>query len=105
MAVLGGIESTAFRPRPDPVGSGVFQSGTHDVRDVFIAGKLIKENGKLVGVNLRSALDRADNSAAAILARVRSSKSPLPPLCESPFAPMEEGLRRNLAEAQRPAQS
>jgi cytosine/adenosine deaminase-related metal-dependent hydrolase len=66
IVVIGGSESIGFRPRVDPVGSVVFQTNAH-VRDVLIAGKLMKENGRLAGVDLGSALDRAESSATAIL--------------------------------------
>lgn len=105
IVVIGGSESIGFRPRVDPVGSVVFQSSAHEVRDVLIAGKLMKENGKLVGVDLRSTLDRAESSATAILERVRKSTPQLPPRSTSPFEAMEERLRHNLAGAHRPGQS
>jgi cytosine/adenosine deaminase-related metal-dependent hydrolase len=105
IVVIGGSESVGFRPRIDPAGSVVFQTGTHDVRDVLIAGKLMKENGKLVGVDLRGTLDRAESSAAAILERVHKSTPRLPPRSARPFEAMEERLRRNLAGAHQPGQA
>ena len=103
IVVIGGSESMRFRPRIDPVGSVVFQTGAHDVRDVLIAGKLMKGNGKLVGVDLPATLERGERSAAAVLERVHKSTPQLPPrLSRSPFEAMEERLRQNLAGARPP---
>jgi cytosine/adenosine deaminase-related metal-dependent hydrolase len=79
IVVIGGPESLRFRPKIDPIGSVVFQSTAHDVRNVLIAGKLMKQNGTLVGVDLPRTLDRAESSAAAIQERVRRSARTPPP--------------------------
>ena len=102
IVVIGGSESMRFRPRVDPVGSVVFQTSAHDVRDVLIAGQLMKENGKLVGVDLRATLERGERSAAAVLERVHKSTPQLPPRSASPFEAMEKRLRQNLAGAHQP---
>lgn len=62
-------DSFALRPRPNPVGSVVFQATPHDVRTVLVAGKVVKRDGALVGVDLGAALARAERSAEAVLKR------------------------------------
>ncbi len=86
VVVLGG-DSFTMRPRLDPAGSVVFQATSHDVRDVMIAGKLVKRGGTLVNVDLPRVLDRADKSAREILSRVQATApSPLPPTVAAQFA-------------------
>jgi len=75
--ILIGGDSFALRPRHQPVGNLVFQASAHDVRTVLVAGRLMKRDGALLGVDLRAALDRAERSAEAVLARVgRTVPSP-----------------------------
>ena len=101
--VVGGPDSLAFRPRPEPVGNVVFHATAHDVRDVFIAGRRVKENGVLVGVDLSRLLDRAEGSAARILATVRTASPTFPsrPAAGTSFEGFEEVARRNLSSAHR----
>jgi len=79
LMVLGG-DSFTMRPRHDVAGSVVFQATSHDVRDVMIAGKLVKRAGALIGVDLPRVLDRADKSASEVLARVSAAAPPSWPL-------------------------
>ncbi|HTC23267.1 MAG TPA: amidohydrolase family protein, partial [Gemmatimonadales bacterium] len=76
--VLLGGDSFALRPRHETAGSLVFQATPHDVRDVLVAGKIVKRDGVLVGVDLPKVLDRAERSAAEVLARVRQGARALP---------------------------
>ena len=86
IVVLGG-DSFTMRPRPETAGSIVFQANSHDVRDVMIAGKLVKRGGALVNVDLPRVLDRAEKSASAILSRVHASApSSLPATVANQFA-------------------
>jgi cytosine/adenosine deaminase-related metal-dependent hydrolase len=104
IVVIGGPDSMAFRPRVEPVGNVVFQTTARDVRDVIIAGRLVKENGTLVGVDLPRVLDRAEDSAARILATVRKSAPTFPstPAAGISFEAFEEVARRNLSSTTSP---
>lgn len=94
----------ALRPLHDPPGSIVFQASAHDVRDVLVAGRLVKTGGALVDVDLDAVLGRAERSAEQILSRVRRVAPVLPP---KPRADVDfEALARwNLAEAAQPART
>jgi cytosine/adenosine deaminase-related metal-dependent hydrolase len=86
VVVLGG-DSFTMRPRPETAGSVVFQAAAHDVRDVMIAGKLVKRGGRLVNVDLPRVLDRAEKSAGEILSRVNATApSSLPATVANQFA-------------------
>jgi cytosine/adenosine deaminase-related metal-dependent hydrolase len=76
--VLGG-DSFAFRPYHDPAASVVFQASPRDVRTVLVAGRVVKRDGALVGVDVPRTLARAERSAADVLARVRAVTPTLPP--------------------------
>jgi len=62
--VVGG-PSFAQHPVIDATGTLVFQTTPADVRTVMVAGRIVKRNGELVGVDLPALLADADASAAA----------------------------------------
>ena len=95
--VLLGGNAFALRPRHDAAGSIVFQAGPHDVRGVLVAGKIVKRDGALVGVDLRTALERADQSAERVLSRVRQVTDRLPPVVPSGLD-LAAIARHNLAQ-------
>jgi Wax ester synthase/diacylglycerol acyltransferase catalytic domain len=97
--VVGGPESLALRPHADPVASVVFQAAARDVRDVFVAGKHRRRDGRLVGVDLGRLLDEAERSAASILGRVRALSPKLPPRPAGGFEATEALARAHLAAA------
>jgi cytosine/adenosine deaminase-related metal-dependent hydrolase len=97
--ILGG-HGFALRPRHETAGSIVFQATPHDVRDVLVAGKIVKRDGALVGVDLPRVLDRAEQSAESVLARVRSVTPVLPPRPAGGFD-LEAMARHHMAEAKR----
>jgi len=76
--VVGG-GSLASGPRVDPAGSIVFQGSARDVRTVLVAGRIVKRDGALVGVDLARTLATAEASAERVLARVREITPVLPP--------------------------
>lgn len=57
--VVGG-DGFGVRPRHEPAGSVVFQATRQDVRLVLVAGKVVKRDGVLVGVDLPAALARGE---------------------------------------------
>jgi len=99
VVVLGGGDSFALRPRPDTFGSVVFQATARDVRDVLVAGRIVKRDGALVGVDVRQVLERAERSAEQVLERVRVVAPVLPPP-PLPFD-LDAMARANLAGAAR----
>ena len=80
VAVARGLEAAEFAMRPihEPLGSVVFQATTRDVSTVLIAGKIMKQAGKLVGVDSESLATQAERSAREILDRVREEGATLP---------------------------
>ncbi len=86
LIVVGG-DSFTMRPRVEPAASIVFQATAHDVRDVLIAGKLVKRAGALVNVDAPRVLDRAEKSAEGILSRMpATAPASLPPTVAAQFA-------------------
>lgn len=97
--IVVGADGFGARPRHDAAGSVVFQASARDVRVVLVAGRIVKRDGTLVGVDLPRLLDRADTSAARILDRVREVTPVLPPPAAG--IDLEALARHNLAEAMR----
>ncbi len=64
--VVGG-PSFAQHPRLDAAGTLVFQTSPSDVRWVLVAGRIIKRDGALVGVDVPALLRRGERSAAAVI--------------------------------------
>ena len=59
-----GGDSFAMRPRPETVGSLVFQATAHDVRTVLVAGNVVKRDGALRRRRpAPGVLERAEQSA------------------------------------------
>jgi cytosine/adenosine deaminase-related metal-dependent hydrolase len=96
--VVGG-DGFGARPRHDAAGSMVFQASPRDVRAVLVAGRIVKRDGALVGVDLPRVLDRADASAARIRERVRATTPVLPP--RGAPIDLEAMARHHLAGAMR----
>jgi cytosine/adenosine deaminase-related metal-dependent hydrolase len=96
--VVGG-DGFGVRPRHDAAGSMVFQASPRDVRAVLVAGRIVKRDGALVGVDLPRVLDRADASAARIRERVRATTPVLPP--RGAQIDLEAMARHHLAGAMR----
>ena len=99
LVVLGGTGSLAFRPSQDPIATVVFQASARDVRDVLVDGRIVKRNGALVDIDLSAWLHRGDAAAERILTTVRERVPSLPPRPGFGFEGLEDGFRRNLAEA------
>ncbi|WP_079000863.1 amidohydrolase family protein [Streptomyces sp. AS58] len=75
--VIGG-PGTSQHPQLNPAGTVVFQTSPQDVRHVLIAGRFVKRDGALVGVDLPQLLGAADASATSILERVAKEGRRLP---------------------------
>lgn len=76
--IVVGNGSFAMRPMHEPLGSIVFQATTRDVGTVLIAGKIMKQAGKLTGVDSDRLAAQAESAAGEILDRVRESGATLP---------------------------
>jgi cytosine/adenosine deaminase-related metal-dependent hydrolase len=77
LVVVGG-RSVRQRPIIDPAATVVFQSQTADVQHVFVAGRAVKRDGRLLAADLAQLAGQADESAAAVLGRVRAAGATLP---------------------------
>jgi 5-methylthioadenosine/S-adenosylhomocysteine deaminase len=66
-------------PRPEMVGSVVFQANPSNVTDVFVAGRAVKREGELVGINMSDVRRQADESRERIFASVLARGPILPP--------------------------
>ena len=99
LVVLGGANSLAFRRSQEPIATVVFQATARDVRDVVVDGRIVKRDGALVDVDLPALLRGGDDAAERILAKVRERVPSLPPRPGFGFEGLEDGFRRNLAQA------
>jgi cytosine/adenosine deaminase-related metal-dependent hydrolase len=100
VVVIGNRGSFTGQPAINPLGSAIFQATPSDVWDVFVAGRGIKRNGALVGVDLPALFSQAHESAEAILEKVHRAHPVLPPPVEgSDYEELERNARANLALA------
>ncbi|MGW6796725.1 amidohydrolase family protein [Streptomyces chartreusis] len=100
VVVVGNAESFTGQPAINPVGSLVFQSTPNDVSDVFIDGRHVKRNGKLVGVDLPDLFAQSNASTQRVLDEVAKTYPQLPPPMQgSNFEALEEAAAANLAAA------
>lgn len=76
--ILVGGPSISQHPQLDPVGTLAFQTSAADVRTVLVDGEVVKRDGTLVGVDLAELTARADDSAYAVLERIRAKGARLP---------------------------
>jgi len=99
LAIIGNPGSFTGQPAINPLGSAIFQATPHDVWDVFVAGKAVKRNGKLVGIDLPNLFKQAQASAETILEKVHRVHPVLPPPVDgtSNFEELEARARVNLA--------
>lgn len=70
-------------PLMEEPGAVIFHSHPSDIETVFIAGKKVKENGRLVGVDYAAARRRAEESRDRILAAVKGNTGIILPPPES----------------------
>ena len=94
--ILVGGSAINQHPHIDPVGTLVFQTCPDDVRTVSVDGKIVKRNGVLQGVNLPQLTARADESADAILDRVRATVPQLPGTAPARFDEKADLINMNL---------
>jgi cytosine/adenosine deaminase-related metal-dependent hydrolase len=97
LILVGGPQLTQH-PHLDPAGTLVFQTNPHDVRTVLVAGRVVKRDGVLVGVDLPTLLADADRGAEQILERVRAAVPNLPATPPEGFAALALNRRAHLVE-------
>jgi cytosine/adenosine deaminase-related metal-dependent hydrolase len=71
----------SMTPVHDPVSSVVHSASRRVVSDVFIAGRHVKKDGQLVGVDMAKLSTEASDAAAALLERcgISANWAPLAP--------------------------
>lgn len=98
LIVVGG-DRLNMLPLPAPVASMVVQANAANVRDVLVAGRVVKRDGQLVGVDAARLRRLIQDSRARVFARVLA----VGPILPEPPAGMLEALdtlsRTNLALA------
>ncbi|NEM05500.1 amidohydrolase family protein [Geodermatophilus normandii] len=93
--VLVGGPSFETSPRPDVVGSLVFQTTVADVRTVLVDGRVVKRDGVLVDHDLRSLTRQAEAACEGVLQRVADNGQTLPGTPENGWELMEPLFQAN----------
>jgi cytosine/adenosine deaminase-related metal-dependent hydrolase len=94
--ILVGGSAINQHPQIDPAGTLVFQTSSDDVRTVMVDGKVVKRDGVLLDVNLAELTKRADESARAVLDRVRATVPRLPGTAPAAFDAVADLVNANL---------
>ena len=85
MIVIGGARLNMV-PMADPVGCLVAQANPANVQHVLVAGRFVKRDGELVGVNVDHAIDLAQQSCERVLGAIMAGGQPLLPPAPEGFA-------------------
>ncbi len=72
-------------PMADPVGCLVSQANPSNVEHVLVAGRFVKRDGELVGVDLNRAIELAEAASERVLGRVADQGQPLLPPAPAGF--------------------
>lgn len=97
VVIVGNSNTFTGQPAINPVGSLIFQSTPQDILDVFIDGRHVKKDGKLVGVNLPELFARSNASADEVLRKVHKEFPVLPPpVGGSKFEEREKQAKGNI---------
>jgi hypothetical protein len=97
VVIAGNPDTFTGQPAINPVGSLIFQSTPQDILDVFVDGRHVKKDGKLVGVDLPELFARSNASADEILRKVHKEFPVLPPPVEgSRFEEREKQAKGNI---------
>ncbi len=83
--VIGGRRLNMV-PMADPVGCLVAQANCANVRHVLVAGRFVKRDGELVGLELERALTLAEASCERVLGAITDGGRPLLPPAPEGFA-------------------
>ena len=97
--VIGGRRLNLI-PMADPVGCLVAQANAANVRHVLVAGRFVKRDGELVGVDLDRAIDLAEQASERVLGTITGDGRPLLAPTPDGFADLINTLAaQNLAGA------
>jgi len=97
--VIGGRRLNMV-PMADPVGCLVAQANPANVEHVLVAGRFVKRDGELVGLDLDHAINLAQMTCERVLATVTSHDQPLLPPAPEDFADVINTIAaQNLAGA------
>ncbi|WP_336031131.1 amidohydrolase family protein [Geodermatophilus sp. FMUSA9-8] len=94
VVVVGG-DSFEMHPRPDVVGSLVFQTTVADVRTVLVDGRVVKRDGALVDHDLAALGRQADAVCDGLLQRLSDAGVVLPGTPENGWDVMEPLFQAN----------
>jgi 5-methylthioadenosine/S-adenosylhomocysteine deaminase len=97
--IVVGSEQLNMQPRPELVGSIVFQANARDVKHVLVDGRFAKRDGALVGVDSARAHRLAHESRERIFDAVLSRGPLLPPADAGFEAGLEAMAAANIARA------
>ncbi len=97
--VVGGQRLGLHPMTNDPVGTLVLQAGAADVRDVLVAGRVVKRDGVLTGVDLARVRGLLDASRERVFAAVEPDGPILPPEPPGFQASLDAMAAQNLAQA------
>jgi hypothetical protein len=87
-------------PMADPVGCLVAQANPGNVQHVLVAGRFVKRDGELVGVDLDHAIALAQSSCERVLGAITAGGAPLLPPAPEGFADLVNAAAAgNLARA------
>jgi cytosine/adenosine deaminase-related metal-dependent hydrolase len=97
--VIGGRRLNMV-PMADPVGCLVAQANPANVQHVLVAGRFVKRDGELVGLDLDHAIGLAETACERVLATITSGEQPLLAPTPDGFADMINTMAaQNLARA------
>jgi len=87
-------------PMADPVGCLVAQANPANVRHVLVAGRFLKRDGELIGVEPARAIGLAEDASERVFARIEAGGQPLLPPAPEGFADLINTLAaQHLARA------
>ena len=95
--IAGGDQYISARPVTDPVAQLIFYTTPQVVDTVMVAGRVVKRDGKLVGVDLPALLDKLDDSTRQIRQRVAERTAALVPPTPEMMAGFPAWIQHNLA--------
>jgi len=98
LIVVGG-DRLNMLPLSEPAAAMVVQANAANVRDVLVAGRAVKRDGQLVGVDTRRLRRLIDDSRERVFARVLADGPILPEPPAGMLEAMDTLSRTNLAAA------
>ena len=95
--ILVGGPGTGQHPHIDAAGTLLFQTNAADVRTVLVGGQVLKRDGVMTKADLATLLSQADDSADAVLQRVKAVSATLPATPPGSFEGVTQMVSANLA--------